>query len=108
MPVPCLHLMLFPSSNPWFCSFCHRGLLTCKSCNMSSSVPSGTSASLGSGMDCDPISYRSSTIVLLLVMDLAFLLHVLREYWTFVLMVSFYPTCGAPNKFSFVLVLVLV
>jgi hypothetical protein len=41
---------------------------------MSSSVLSGTSASLGSGMDHDLVFYRSHTIVLLLAMDLAFLL----------------------------------
>jgi hypothetical protein len=35
---------------------------------------SGTSASLGSGMDHDPISYKSKTIVLMLAMGFEFLL----------------------------------
>ena len=74
LPAPYRCLMFFPSSTPLSCNLCHHGLLTCKSCNTSSSVLSGNFASLGSGMDHDPISYRSHTIVLLLAMGLEFLL----------------------------------
>jgi hypothetical protein len=74
LPAPYMHLMFFPSRGTWFCNLCHHVLLTCKSCNTSSSVLSGTSASLGNGMDHDPVSYRSHTIVLLLAISLAFLL----------------------------------
>jgi hypothetical protein len=69
-----MHLMSFPSSNPWFCNLCHHGLLTCKRCNRISSVLSGTSASMGSSMDRDLVSYKYFSIVLLLVMDLALFL----------------------------------
>jgi hypothetical protein len=73
MPTPYMRLMSSLSSTPWFSSLCHHGLLTCKSCSMNSLRLFGTSATLGSDMDRGPVSYRFRTIVILLVMDLAFL-----------------------------------
>jgi hypothetical protein len=69
-----MNLMFFPLSSPWFCNLCHHGLLTCKSCNTRFLLLSSTYVSLGNGMVHDPVSYRSRTIVLLLVMDLEILL----------------------------------
>jgi hypothetical protein len=69
-----MHLMSSLSLTPWFYSLCHHGLLTCKSCNMNSLGLSSTSASLGNDMDHGLVSYKFHTIVLLLVMDLAFML----------------------------------
>jgi hypothetical protein len=69
-----MHVMSFLTSNPYFYNLCHRGPLTCKSCNMNSLELSGISASLGSDMDRGSVSYKFHTIALLLVMDLEFLL----------------------------------
>jgi hypothetical protein len=70
---------------------------------------SGISASSCSDKGRDPVSYRFRTIILPLVMDLAFLLpYTARTLDIRSCGVLFRPARGTPNDFSFVLVLILV
>jgi hypothetical protein len=70
-PAPCMYLQSFLSSSPRFYSPCLRMQLTYNSYNMYSSELSGTSASRGNYRDHAHVFFKSHTMVLLKLNDLA-------------------------------------